>query len=56
MPELDEDEIIRDILRCENPGCITSTEQELEQIFKLTEPENAACRCIYCEAKAYLKK
>ena len=43
---------IRDFLRCKNPRCITSTEQELDHIFVLTEPENGVYRCIYCEAQA----
>ena len=42
---------IVDRLQCKNPRCITGTEQELTQIFKVTDPENKICRCIYCEAK-----
>ena len=37
-------------LRCQNPRCITSAEQELEHIFKRTD--EGICRCIYCEKKA----
>ena len=40
------------VIRCRNPRCITSTEQELEQVFKLTDRVNKVYRCIYCEAKA----
>ena len=36
---------------CQNPRCITTVEQELDQIFKVTEPEKRICRCLYCEAK-----
>lgn len=36
---------------CKNPRCITSTEQQLEQIFRLTDKENKVYRCIYCDAK-----
>ena len=39
-------------LKCKNPRCITSIEQELPQIFKLTNPTARIYRCIYCEAKA----
>ncbi len=39
------------ILRCKNPRCITTVEQELPQIFKLTDPEKRTYRCIYCESK-----
>lgn len=40
------------VIRCKNPRCITSTEQELPQRFKLTDRENRVYRCIYCETKA----
>ena len=40
------------VVKCQNPRCITSTEQELDHVFVLTEPENGVYRCIYCEAKA----
>ncbi len=49
-PELPEQ--IVDIVKCQNPRCITSTEQELSHIFKLTDRENGVYRCIYCESKA----
>ena len=40
------------VVKCQNPRCITSTEQELDHIFVLTEPEAGIYRCIYCEAQA----
>ncbi len=40
------------VLKCKNPRCITSTEQELTHEFKLTDPEKQIYRCIYCEQKA----
>jgi len=40
------------VVKCQNPRCITSTEQELDHIFVLTEPETGVYRCIYCEAQA----
>ena len=43
---------IRDIIKCKNPRCITSTEQELAHVFHLTDPETRTYRCIYCESKA----
>ncbi len=45
-------EEIRNIIRCKNPRCITTVEQELPQIFRLTDKENRVYRCIYCESKA----
>lgn len=43
---------IVNIVKCKNPRCITSTEQELPHIFKLTDAESRTYRCIYCESKA----
>jgi aspartate carbamoyltransferase regulatory subunit len=40
------------VLKCKNPRCITSVEQELVHEFKLTDPKNRVYRCIYCEQKA----
>ncbi len=37
------------IIKCKNPRCITSTEQELQQIFILTDKEKKIYRCKYCE-------
>ncbi len=45
-------ETITGVLRCKNPRCITSTEQELPHVFRLTDKENKTYRCIYCETKA----
>ena len=43
-------------VQCTNPRCITSCEQELEQVFKLTDPEGPVYRCLYCETRASLDK
>ena len=45
-------EKLTNVIRCKNPRCITTTEQELPQIFKLTDKENRVYRCLYCESKA----
>lgn len=42
---------VRNVISCKNPRCITSIEQELEQIFVLTDAKNEVYRCKYCEAK-----
>lgn len=42
---------LTDVLKCKNPRCITSTEQELPHIFRLTDKERRVYRCIYCETK-----
>ena len=45
-------ERITDVIRCKNPRCITSVEQELRHEFKLTDRAKGVYRCVYCEAKA----
>ena len=40
---------ITDIVKCKNPRCITSIENELKQVFILTDEEKRAYRCKYCE-------
>lgn len=44
-------EKVEGVIKCTNPRCITSVEQELPDIFKLTDRENRVYRCIYCESK-----
>ena len=45
-------ETITNVIHCKNPRCITSVEQELPHVFRLTDRENRVYRCIYCETKA----
>ena len=45
-------EKLTNVIKCKNPRCITTTEQELPHIFKLTDKDKRVYRCIYCEAKA----
>ena len=45
-------ETITNVIRCKNPRCITSVEQELPQVFKLTDSEERVYRCLYCETQA----
>ena len=45
-------EYLRGVLKCRNPRCITQTEQELENVFRLTDRKNKIYRCIYCETKS----
>ena len=40
------------IIKCKNPRCITSVEQEIDQVFNLTDQENRIYRCKYCEMQA----
>ena len=39
------------VIRCKNPRCITTTEQELPHVFLLTDREKVEYRCKYCESK-----
>ncbi len=45
-------ETLTNVIKCKNPRCITTVEQELEHVFKLTDKEDKVYRCIYCETKA----
>lgn len=45
-------ESLTNVLTCKNPRCISATEQELPQIFKLADREQRVYRCLYCETKA----
>lgn len=40
---------IKNVIKCKNPRCITSIEQELDHIFVLTDVEKEVYRCKYCE-------
>ena len=40
------------VIKCKNPRCITSCEQELDHIVRLTDRDKKVYRCIYCETKA----
>ena len=41
-----------DVIKCQNPRCISAVEQELSHVFVLTNAEEGVYRCLYCEAKA----
>lgn len=43
-------ERITNVIKCNNPRCITSVEQEIPHIFKLTDRSRGVYRCIYCES------
>ena len=44
-------ETVTNIIKCKNPRCITSVEQELPHRFKLTDRDNRVYRCMYCEQR-----
>ena len=39
------------VIKCKNPRCITSVEQEIKHIFKLVDKEKKIYRCAYCDAE-----
>ena len=45
-------EIVTGVIKCTNPRCITSTEQELCHEFRLVDPARQLYRCVYCESEA----
>ena len=44
-------ETLTDVIRCKNPRCITSVEQEIKHIFKLVDREKKIYRCAYCDVE-----
>ena len=47
-------ETLVNVLKCKNPRCISTCEQELDQVFRLSDREKREYRCVWCEAKAEL--
>ena len=45
-------ETLTNVIKCKNPRCITTTEQEINHLFKLTDRDHGVYRCLYCETKA----
>ena len=43
---------ITNVIKCKNPRCITTVEQEIPHVFKLVDRDAGVYRCIYCESKA----
>jgi len=43
---------IKNVVKCKNPRCITSVENDIDHIFKLCDEEKGIYRCIYCESRA----
>ncbi len=45
-------ETLTNVIKCKNPRCITTTEQEINHVFKLTDRDRGVYRCLYCETQA----
>ncbi len=52
---IDMPKVLTNIIKCKNPRCITTTEQDIEHIFTLVDKKNASYRCLYCDTKAEIK-
>ena len=42
---------LTNVIKCKNPRCITSIEQELPHVFLLSDEKTQTYRCMYCEEK-----
>jgi len=52
---LDLPETLIDVVKCKNPRCITSVEQEIQHSFKLVDRDRKIYRCEYCDAEHRVK-
>ncbi len=43
------------VVKCKNPRCITSVEQEIVHEFRLVDKERKIYRCCYCDAEHRIK-
>ena len=43
---------VTNVIKCKNPRCISQVEQELDNVFILTDEKNHVYICKYCEEKA----
>lgn len=46
---------LRNVVKCKNPRCITTVEQEIVHTFRLVDREKKIYRCIYCDAEHRVK-
>ena len=53
---LEAPELVKGVIKCKNPRCITSVEQEIVHTFKLVDREKKVYRCAYCDAEYKEKK
>lgn len=42
-------DVVTNVLKCKNPRCITSIEQDLPHVFDLRNRSTCLYRCMYCE-------
>ena len=51
LEHLELPEYLTDVIKCKNPRCITSVEQEIVHKFRLADREGRKYRCIYCDTE-----
>ena len=44
-------ETLTNVIKCRNPRCITSVEQDIDHIFKLADRSARRYRCLYCDTE-----
>ncbi len=44
--------LLRNIVECKNPRCITSIEDQVDHVFRLVDESRGLYRCVYCETAA----
>ena len=44
-------ETLTNVIKCKNPRCITSVEQEITHMLKLADKEKKIYRCAYCDVE-----
>ena len=44
-------ETLTNVIKCKNPRCITSVDQEITHMFKLADKEKKIYRCAYCDVE-----
>ena len=42
---------LKGVIKCKNPRCITTVEQEIEHCFKLVDRDKKLYRCCYCDSE-----
>ena len=44
---------ITNIVKCKNPRCISSIEQDLDHVFELSDHAREVYRCVYCQQEVF---
>ena len=46
---------VENVIKCRNPRCVTTTEDNITHTFILTDEENREYRCLYCDETVSMK-